>query len=494
MYFTDPVTTVLSIVTCVFLAIGLYGRKRKVHPNYPPGPPRLPFIGNMHMIHVSRPHLTFHKLAEKYGPIYSVQIGAQEMVVLCGHETIKEALVNHAEEFSGRPVVPALFDLSNGHVSVLLSDSNNWKTMRRFTLSTLRQLTMGNKSLEDNFVEEGRHLVKAFKAYKGKPFDDLVPLTAAAVNNMMFILTGNRLDYDDPKLHKLATLPSESVRIVGTLMALLYNAFPTLMRWMPGSHKDMSAYASGIYDFARETLMEQKKHLDVSDQRSLIDIFLVRQKEEKPDSELYIPDDSILTIIVELFVAGFEASSVTVQWGLLLMMKYPEIQKNVQNEIDKVIGSGEPCLAHRKQMPYTNAVVHEIQRFVNVTPTGVPRRTTVDVTLKGFFLPKGTYILPLLHSVLRDKEYFEKPDEFYPQHFLDSDGNFVKNEAFLPFSSGKRSCVGENLAKMKLFLLFTTLVQNFTFHPPPGAKLDLTSTVGFTACPQQHEICAVSRS
>lgn len=198
--------------------------------------------------------------------------------------------------------------------------------------------------------------------------------------------------------------------------------------------------------------------------------------------------------MTDLFSAGMETTSTTLRWGLLLMMKYPEIQENVQKEIEKVIGSGEPRLIHRKQMPYTDAVIHEIQRFANIVPTNVPHATTQDVTFKEFFIPKGTQVIPLLYSVLRDKEYFEKPEEFYPQHFLDSEGNLVNNEAFIPFSAGKRSCAGETLAKMELFLFFTTLLQNFTFQAPPGAKLDLSGAVGFTTPPLKHEICAIPRN
>ncbi|XP_068135131.1 cytochrome P450 2K6-like isoform X2 [Hyperolius riggenbachi] len=494
MYFTDPVITVLSIITCAFLALVVYGRKRKVHPNYPPGPPRWPIIGNMHMIDVKRPYLTFHKLAETYGPIYSLQIGAQEMIVLCGYETVNDALVNHAEEFRDRPNVRAFMDLTEGY-GVGFTSGNTWKVMRRFTVSALKDLGVGKRTLEDRIIEESNNLVKSLQVYKGNPFESNETINAVVANIIVSILLGYRFDYDDPKLHRLILLVNETFRIAGTPMAALYNAFPSLVRWLPGSHRKISANARELHDFITETFTRQRNELDVNDQRSFIDIFLVKQKEEKPNpSEFYFHDANLTALVADLFLAGVESTSATLQWALLLMMKYPEVQKNVQNEIEKVIGSGEPRLAHRKQLPYTDAVLHEIQRFANIGPLGVPHCTTEDVTLKGLFIPRGTHIIPLLHSVLRDKEYFKKPDEFYPQHFLDSDGNFVKNEAFLPFSAGKRICAGENLAKMELFLFFTTLLQNFTFQPPPGAKLDLTPAVGFTAHPLKHETCAVSRS
>ncbi|CAI9594703.1 unnamed protein product [Staurois parvus] len=246
--------------------------------------------------------------------------------------------------------------------------------------------------------------------------------------------------------------------------------------------------------FIRKTFTHQKNELDVNDQRSLIDVFLVKQKEEKPNPKLFFTDVNLVLLVSDIFAAGMESSATVLRWGLLLMAKYPEIQKKVQNEIEKVVGSGELCLMHKKQMPYTDAVIHEILRFGNIAPTGVPHSTAQDVTIKEFFIPKGTYIITLLYSVLKDKDYFEKPEEFYPEHFLDSDGNFVTREAFMPFSAGKRSCVGENLAKMELFLFFTTLLQNFTFRAPPGVKLDLTGDSGFTTAPLQHEICAIPRN
>ncbi|KAJ1096214.1 hypothetical protein NDU88_001358 [Pleurodeles waltl] len=104
--------------------------------------------------------------------------------------------------------------------------------------------------------------------------------------------------------------------------------------------------------------------------------------------------------------------------------------------------------------------------------------------------------MPLLISVLYDKTQWATPYEFNPQHFLDANGRFGKKDAFMPFSIGRRACVGESLAKMELFLFFAGLLQKFTFHPPPGvreADLDLTEEVGFTLAPKPHEVCAVPR-
>ncbi|KAM4694846.1 cytochrome P450 2K4-like [Discoglossus pictus] len=494
MAFTDPVTVILSVILCLCLISLLYGWNRTVYKNFPPGPKPLPIIGNLHMMDVKTPYKTFLELSKKYGSVFSVQMGSQKMVILCGYEAVKEALVNHADEFTDRPTIPIFKDIFRGY-GIVFSSEENWKVMRRFTLSTLKDFGMGKRTLEDKIKEESESLVQIIKSFKGKPFENTMIMNAAVANIIVSILFGHRFDYGDPTFLKLMKIVNENVRLLGSPMVTLYNCFPSLLKWLPGNHKTIHRNVAELQKFVRETFAKQKDQLDANDQRSLIDAFLVKQQEEKPSSEQYFHNENLTMLVSNLFGAGLETTSTTLRWALLLMMKYPEIQKNVQNEIEKVIGSSQPQTEHRKNMPYTDAVIHEVQRFANIVPLNVPHGTSQDVTFRGYFLPKGTYVVPLLTSVLKDKAYFEKPDEFYPQHFLDADGRFRKNDAFMPFSAGRRICAGENVAKMELFLFFTKLLQMFTFKQPPGApEIDLTPVVGITNSPLSHEICAIFRS
>ncbi|NXU83545.1 CP2J2 protein, partial [Xiphorhynchus elegans] len=109
---------------------------------------------------------------------------------------------------------------------------------------------------------------------------------------------------------------------------------------------------------------------------------------------------------------------------------------------------------------YTNAVIHEVQRKANIVPLTMPRVAVKDTTVDGFFIPKGTAISINMTSVMFDKNEWETPDTFNPGHFL-KDGKFWKREAFVPFSIGKRACLGELLARSELFLFFTSLLQKF---------------------------------
>ncbi|XP_075606558.1 cytochrome P450 2K4 isoform X2 [Balearica regulorum gibbericeps] len=467
--------------------------KNHARENFPPGPRPLPIIGNLHIMDLKRPYLTMLELYKTYGPVFSIQMGLRKIVVLSGYDTVKEALVNQADAFAGRPKIPIAEETGKG---VIFSDGENWKVMRRFTLTTLRDFGMGKKAIEDRVVEEYGYLADTIEAQKGKPFEMTLMMNAAIANVIVSILLGKRYDYEDPTFKRLVSLVNENVRIFGSPSVSMYNMFPVL-GFLLKDHKIFIQNVKEINAFIKVTFIEHLKALDRNDQRSFIDTFLVRQQEENGKANGYFHNENLTGVVRNLFVAGMETTSTTLCWGLLLMMKYPEIQKKVQEEIESVIGSNPPRIEHRTQMPYTDAVVHEIQRFANILPLNLPHETTADVTLKGYFIPKGTYIIPLLASVLRDKSQWEKPDIFYPEHFLNSEGKFVKKDAFIPFSAGRRSCAGETLAKMELFLFFTSLLQRFTFHPPPGVStsdLDLSPAIGITSPPVTHEVCAVPRS
>ncbi|OWK11116.1 hypothetical protein Celaphus_00007376 [Cervus elaphus hippelaphus] len=158
----------------------------------------------------------------------------------------------------------------------------------------------------------------------------------------------------------------------------------------------------------------------------------------------------------------------------------------VQQELDRVLGPAQlPRPEDLRALPYTNAVLHEVQRFITLLPHA-PRCTVADTQLGPYLLPKGTPVLALLNSVLLDETQWETPRQFNPGHFLDADGRFVKRPAFLPFSAGRRVCVGESLARSELFLLFAGLLQRYRLLPPPGlsaAALDTTPAPAFTARP-----------
>uniref|UniRef100_A0A8C6EBE4 Uncharacterized protein n=1 Tax=Moschus moschiferus TaxID=68415 RepID=A0A8C6EBE4_MOSMO len=152
-------------------------------------------------------------------------------------------------------------------------------------------------------------------------------------------------------------------------------------------------------------------------------------------------------------------------------------QEEVQAEIDRVICARRlPALEDWANVPYTGAIIHEIQRFSDSVPLGLPRSVIRDTHFRGYYLPKGVTVYPILSSALHDPRRFEKPDAFYPVHFLDMPGKFKKPQAFIPFCISK-PC-SSSPRGMSLFLIFTSLLQNFSLGSPKAPEdTDLTPRV-----------------
>nr|DBA20834.1 TPA: hypothetical protein GDO54_017577 [Pyxicephalus adspersus] len=109
----------------------------------------------------------------------------------------------------------------------------------------------------------------------------------------------------------------------------------------------------------------------------------------------------------------------------------------MQAEIDCVVGRNRfPCIADRNKMPYTEAAIHELIRFCDVLPVGLPRCTSKNIVFRGYTIPKGTHVTPLLASVHYDPSFYKEPHKFNPNNFLDEKGDFKKSDAHMPFGAG----------------------------------------------------------
>lgn len=161
------------------------------------------------------------------------------------------------------------------------------------------------------------------------------------------------------------------------------------------------------------------------------------------------------------------------RWMVALLAMNPEVQKKMQKEIDLVVPRDSiPSWEDRNKLPYTEAVLLEVQRFASLVPIGVFHTNTEDIQVGDYHLPKDTILFAAAEICHRDPTYWERPNEFYPEHFLDDQGQVLtKKEGFLPFSLGRRQCLGESLAKMELFIFGVCLLQKLFVAPPKGVTI-----------------------
>ncbi|XP_075179737.1 cytochrome P450 2C16-like isoform X4 [Anomaloglossus baeobatrachus] len=430
------VTTLLLIACIVFILLSIMqARKTKGRGKMPPGPTPLPILGNILQINGKEVFKSLNKLSEKYGPVYTIHMGTDPVVVLCSYDAVKEALIDNAEDFGARGHMPLLDRISSG--GVVGSNGERWRQLRRFSLMTLRNFGMGKRSIEQRIQEEAQFLMEEFRKSKSQPLDPTFYFAKAVSNVICSVVFGDRFEYED----------KEFLRLLG-LLNEVFKGFSNV--W--GQEKDIT------------------------------------------DTEFHM--EAIVNTTFDLFGAGTETVSTTLRYGLMILLKNPDVEERIHQEIDKVIGRNRaPCVEDRSRMPYMDAVIHEIQRYIDLIPMGIPHKVIRDLKFRDFLIPKGTTIYPMLSSVLRDPKQFKYPNQFNPGHFLDENGKFIRNDGFMPFSSGKRICLGEGLARMELFLFFTTILQNFSLRSPVDVEeLDLTPLMsGFGNFPHYYQLAFIPR-
>uniref|UniRef100_A0A8C5WMJ6 unspecific monooxygenase n=1 Tax=Leptobrachium leishanense TaxID=445787 RepID=A0A8C5WMJ6_9ANUR len=408
-------------------------RRQKI----PPGPFPLPILGNFWHLH-SGGHLNnMLKLSEKYGPVFTVYFGSRPNVVVSGYQAVKEILLDHGDAILGRGEIPLFFEIYH-RKGMSIINGEPWKQLRNFSVLTLRDFGMGKKTLEEPIQTEAQHMVTYFRNLSQQPLDPCDILICASSNLLAAILMDNRYEYDDQKWLNILHDINRGFSISSSTCGQLYDMFPSLMKRVPGPHQKIFTYFKALENILIEQINSHLETLDAANPRDYMDCFLIRMKQEQMkniDTPFDIPN--LLSTVFDLFIGGAETAAVTLRYGFLILTKYPEIQEKLQLEIEEVIGhTREPSVDDRNNTPYLNAFIHEVQRFSDVLPMGVARRATKDLNFRGYLIPEGMDVLPLLTTVLHDPSQFEKPKEFNLNHFLDENGKFKKHKAFLPFAAG----------------------------------------------------------
>lgn len=377
-----------------------------------------------------------------------------------------------------------------------ISNGERWRLLRRFTLTTLRDFGMGRKGMEEWIQEVSGNMRAQIHTFKGTPFDPTFLLSSSVSNVICCLVFGEQFSYEDKQFLRLLGIISDTIRFNSSPTGQMYNLFPWLMERLPGYQHTVFAQINETREFIKNKIQEHKETLDPNSPRDYIDCFLIRMNQEKdiPTSEFNY--ENLVSTVINLFFAGTETTSTTLRYALNVLIKYPSIQEKMQQEIDSVIGKDRcPSMEDRKSLPFSDAVIHEVQRFLDIVPFSLPHYALSDISFRGYTIPKDTVIIPFLHSVLKDEKQWATPNFFNPKHFLDHNGNFKKNPAFMPFSAGKRACVGEALARMELFIFLVSLLQNFTFSCAEGPdSINLIPEYSsFANLPRRYQIIATAR-
>ncbi|XP_048114637.1 cytochrome P450 2D14-like isoform X3 [Alosa alosa] len=402
-------------------------------PNFPPGPPALPLLGNLLQLNMKNPMPDLDKIARCYGNVYSLFLGKRPAVMLHGLQAVREALMMRATDFAGRP-----------------------------------------QGLMINHVTDS----------KDTPINPQVLIHSAASNIICSVLFGTRYEYEDKVLSFIVNSFKENAEVANSAWAVIYDTLP-MLRSLPLPFQKVFKNYDALKKHTRGIVAEHKQTRVPGEPRDVIDCYL-DEMEKRGTMGSCLDEERLVMLLLDLHFAGTDTSSNTLLTAFLYLTTYRDAQVLCQQEIDSVLGE-RPDVSYndRHQMPFVMATIHEIQRLANIAPLGVFHAATRSTSLMGYHIPQDTLVITNLTSVLYDESQWERPFEFYPAHFLNNRGEFVKPEAFLAFSAGPRVCLGEALARMELFLILVTLLHHFHFvWPRNSSKPDLTPVFGGIQAPK----------
>lgn len=435
--------------------------------NFPPGPLGLPIVGYLPFLDSRNVGRSFRLLSERYGSIFSIMVGTKPLVVLNSYKLIKEALSK--AEFSGRPNMFSGTFFQKGKTGVCTTEGSTWESQRSFLHSQMAQFA-SSKAFQEVVMDEIDDMKLELTKKVGEPVGLAYYLNVSLINCLWTIVSGRRLHAQQQEFQSVY----ECIDKINHFMsrAAIMSFVPLLSKVLPESISKMARgryYRNRFVAISEKWIREHKQDYRGNRTGDLQDMYLAKMKAEDCNNCSGFNEANLGAMLREIFVLGSESVSVMLRWSFRVLSVNKDVQRLVQDEIDRVVGDRCVEWEDRFSMNYTLATLSELQRFADIAPSGIPHKVVCDVKLEGFDLPKGTSVLANLHACHRDPEHWTHPDQFYPEHFLDEQGEYIKDkEGFVPYGTGMRKCPADELAQMETFLILTNLLQAFSFRTPSG--------------------------
>ncbi|XP_010223423.1 PREDICTED: cytochrome P450 1A4 [Tinamus guttatus] len=499
--------TEILIAAAVFCLVFLLIQSFKQHVpkglKSPPGPRGLPILGSVLQLRKD-PHLVLAKLSQQYGDVMEISIGTRRVLVLSGLDTIKQALVKQGEDFMGRPDLHSFQYISNGQSLAFSHDSGDvWKARRKLAQNALKTFSLTPTStsssiclLEEHVSKEADYLVTKFLQVmeEQKSFDPYRYLVVSVANVICAICFGQRYDHNDQELLSIVNLNNE----FGEVAAAGNPAdFIPVLQYLPSramdSFKDINRrFGSFVQKIIEEHYSSfNREHIrDITD--SLIEN--CQESQARDTSSVSLSSGQIMNTVSDLFGAGFDTITSALSWSLLYLALYPDIQKRIQEELDRAIGQERrPRLSDRSSLPHMEAFILEMFRHSSFLPFTIPHSTTKDTVLNGYHIPKDRCVFISQWQANHDEKLWKDPSTFNPERFLGTDGKVdrMEGDKVLIFGLGKRRCLGETIGRWEVFLFLSTLLQRLTFSL--CGPVDATPHYGFTMKYKSYDSFQVQR-
>ncbi|CAO4376704.1 unnamed protein product [Caenorhabditis nigoni] len=383
-------------------------------------------------------------------------------------DKLKETFVRDADTYINKTIPPSSILFRGGEYGVIDSSGATWRDHRRFAISNLRDFGLGKNLMQEKILIEVQDIFSNFdeKLAAGESDLEIPPVFDRAVANVINqVLFGYRFDKDGEEFRSLKNIIEKPSDLFGRLPVFLAMNIKFIEKILPTSMyvKPFTDWREETFAFFNKQIAEHKREVDLEDLDSentdYVEAYLKEQRKREIQGDTESSTDiQLVNMCIDLWFGGLATTTNTTTWAISFVLHNLEVQDKIHEELDRIIGSDRLITtADKNDLPYLNAYIN--------SPLNVPHATTRDTIINGYSIPRGTGVVAQISTVMNDEKTFPDHKSFKPERFIDENGKLKKVEELIPFSIGKRQCLGEGLARMELFLFLANFFNRYQISP-----------------------------
>ncbi|KAF7372980.1 Cytochrome P450 [Mycena sanguinolenta] len=447
----------LAIAIFSILLYALRWNRNRSRLPLPPGPRKLPLIGNAFEIPTERQGETFLKWSKQFkSDIIHLNAAGTSIVVLSSMEAVRELFEKRSTLYSDRPRMPMVVELMGWDFAIPTMNYGD-RLLERWNNFNLRNWQQRMSSFADSSEVPPIH-------------PHCSNLAGTVIMNITY---GIDVHAADDKYIRIAEEAMERVSIASVPGAFLVDSIPALKyvpNWIPGA--EFKRKAMEWKKIGQELLQlpftETKQNIATGTARTSFTSTNLRFLEDLTGIELEEHEAVVKATAANMYLGGADTTVSAMGTFILAMLLNPEVQKKAQAEIDSVVGPGQlPGFADRPTLPYVSAIVKEVLRWRNVTPLAFPHRVAVDDEYQGYRIPANSIVIGNAWVILHDDAIYPDPHSFKPERFLLSGGKLnpaIRDPETVAFGI----CPGRHMAVASLWIVVASILSTFNIDKAIG--------------------------
>ncbi|GAV84819.1 p450 domain-containing protein [Cephalotus follicularis] len=465
--------SLFTFIAFLFLVVTIFkaSKTRTSNPKSPPGPWKLPLIGNLHQLSDPTPHRSLANLAKKYGPLMHLKLGAVPAFVISSPEIAEEVMKTHDINFAQRPYLLVAHILSYGSTNIVFAPYGDyWRLIRK--VCSIRLLSAKRvQSFQSLREEEVSNFIELIYSSKGSPINLSNKISALSFGLTSRAAFGKKCKDQEAFL----SIVTEATRLAAGFS--IADAYPSIrvLETISGMRPKLEKMLQKTDKILEKIVKEHKERGrrrsddDGEAEIDLVDVLLELQ--EQGDLDFTLSDENIKAVLLDMFSGGSDTSSATVVWAMSEMVKNPSVMEKAQVEVRKVFdGKRNVEEAQIHELKYLKSVIKETLRLHPPIPL-IPRECRESCCISGYQIPVRAKVTVNTWAIGRDPRYWSEAERFYPERFLDSSVDFKGTDfGYIPFGAGRRICPGISFALHNIELPLAQLLYHFDWELPNGMK------------------------